>query len=33
VRMAQRCGFELRYRVGENEAEFWVWYFKPPDRT
>jgi len=33
VRMAQRCGFELRYRVGENEAEFWVWYFKPPDRA
>jgi len=32
MRMAQRCDFEPRHRVGANEVEFWVWYFKPPDR-
>ncbi|MBI1746252.1 MAG: class I SAM-dependent methyltransferase [Acidobacteria bacterium] len=26
--MAERCGFELRYRQGVGEQYFWLWYFK-----
>jgi ubiquinone/menaquinone biosynthesis C-methylase UbiE len=28
VRMAERCGFEPRYRHGAGEQYFWLWYFK-----
>jgi hypothetical protein len=27
-RMAQECGFELRYHAGIEEESFWLWYFK-----
>jgi hypothetical protein len=27
-RMAQKCGFELRYHVGAGQERFWLWYFK-----
>lgn len=26
--MAQQSGFELRYRSGEDQERFWLWYFK-----
>ena len=29
VAMAQRCGFEPRYRHGAGGQYFWLWYFKP----
>jgi SAM-dependent methyltransferase len=29
VEMAQRCGFEARYRHGAGDQYFWLWYFKP----
>jgi SAM-dependent methyltransferase len=28
VAMAERCGFEPRYRHGQGEQYFWLWYFK-----
>jgi ubiquinone/menaquinone biosynthesis C-methylase UbiE len=28
VQMAERCGFEPRYRHGAGEQYFWLWYFK-----
>jgi SAM-dependent methyltransferase len=28
VAMAQRCGFEPRYRHGAGQQYFWLWYFK-----
>ena len=28
VEMAERCGFEARYRVGAGQEGFWLWYFK-----
>jgi cyclopropane fatty-acyl-phospholipid synthase-like methyltransferase len=28
VAMAQRCGFEPRYRHGAGEQYFWLWYFR-----
>jgi ubiquinone/menaquinone biosynthesis C-methylase UbiE len=28
VAMAERCGFEPRYRVGAGEQYFWLWFFK-----
>ena len=28
VRMAERCGFEPRYRIGAGEQYFWLWFFK-----
>jgi SAM-dependent methyltransferase len=28
VEMAERCGFEPRYRVGAGQEGFWLWYFK-----
>jgi SAM-dependent methyltransferase len=28
VAMAQRCGFEARYRHGAGTQYFWLWYFK-----
>ncbi len=28
VSMAERCGFEPRYRHGAGEQYFWLWYFK-----
>jgi len=28
VAMAQRCGFEPRYRHGAGEQYFWLWFFK-----
>lgn len=28
VRMAERCGFEPRYRHGAGGQYFWLWYFK-----
>src|SRR5262249_9029600 len=30
VRMAERCGFEPRYRHGAGDQYFWLWYFKRP---
>ena len=29
VAMAERCGFEPRYRVGAGQQYFWLWFFKP----
>jgi cyclopropane fatty-acyl-phospholipid synthase-like methyltransferase len=29
VAMAERCGFEPRYRHGAGGQYFWLWYFKP----
>ena len=26
--IADRCGFEARYRVGAGEERFWLWFFK-----
>jgi SAM-dependent methyltransferase len=26
--LAERCGFEPRYRVGAGEQYFWLWFFK-----
>jgi len=28
VALAERCGFEPRYRVGAGEQYFWLWFFK-----
>lgn len=28
VEMAERCGFEPRYRHGAGDQYFWLWYFK-----
>jgi len=28
VAMAERCGFEPRYRVGAGDQYFWLWFFK-----
>lgn len=28
VEMAERCGFEARYRVGAGQEQFWLWLFK-----
>jgi hypothetical protein len=28
LEMADKCGFELRYRHGAGEQYFWLWYFK-----
>ena len=28
VQMAERCGFEPRYRHGAGEQYFWLWFFK-----
>jgi len=28
VTLAERCGFEPRYRVGAGEQYFWLWFFK-----
>jgi hypothetical protein len=28
VALAERCGFEPRYRVGAGEERFWLWFFK-----
>jgi SAM-dependent methyltransferase len=28
VAMAERCGFEARYRHGAGDQYFWLWYFK-----
>lgn len=28
--MAERCGFEPRYRHGAGEQYFWLWFFKRP---
>jgi ubiquinone/menaquinone biosynthesis C-methylase UbiE len=30
VQMAERCGFEPRYRHGAGEQYFWLWFFKRP---
>jgi SAM-dependent methyltransferase len=30
VAMAERCGFEARYRHGAGTQYFWLWYFKRP---
>jgi len=30
VQMAERCGFEPRYRHGAGGQYFWLWYFKSP---
>jgi ubiquinone/menaquinone biosynthesis C-methylase UbiE len=27
--LADRCGFECRYREGGGTQEFWLWFFKP----
>lgn len=31
VAMAERCGFEARYRHGAGTQYFWLWYFKRPE--
>jgi SAM-dependent methyltransferase len=31
VQMAERCGFEPRYRHGAGGQYFWLWYFKSPN--
>ena len=28
IEMAERCGFEPRYRHGAGEQYFWLWFFK-----
>jgi SAM-dependent methyltransferase len=28
VEMAERCGFEPRYRHGAGQQYFWLWFFK-----
>jgi SAM-dependent methyltransferase len=28
IEMAEKCGFEPRYRHGSGEQYFWLWYFK-----
>ncbi|MEP7354447.1 MAG: class I SAM-dependent methyltransferase [Acidobacteriota bacterium] len=28
-KMAERCGFEMRYGVGAGEQYYWLWFFKP----
>ena len=33
VEMAERCGFEPRYRHGAGEQYFWLWYFKKRTRA
>jgi SAM-dependent methyltransferase len=33
VEMAVRCGFDPRYRIGEGQENFWLWYFKWPDES
>jgi SAM-dependent methyltransferase len=30
IAMAERCGFEPRYRHGSGQQYFWLWYFKNP---
>ena len=30
VELAERCGFEPRYRHGAGEQYFWLWFFKRP---
>ena len=30
VAMAERCGFEPRYRHGAGSQYFWLWFFKRP---
>jgi len=30
VEMAERCGFEPRYRHGAGSQYFWLWFFKKP---
>ena len=30
VAMAERCGFEPRYRHGAGQQYFWLWFFKRP---
>ena len=29
VEMAEKCGFEPRYRLGAGSQYFWLWFFKP----
>jgi hypothetical protein len=29
VDMAEKCGFEPRYRHGAGSQYFWLWFFKP----
>ncbi|HYL38456.1 MAG TPA: class I SAM-dependent methyltransferase [Bryobacteraceae bacterium] len=31
VEMAVRSGFDPRYRIGEGQENFWLWFFKWPD--
>jgi SAM-dependent methyltransferase len=28
-RMAERCGFEMRYQAGAGDQYYWLWFFKP----
>ena len=30
LRIAERCGFEARHRVGAGEERFWLWFFRKP---
>jgi SAM-dependent methyltransferase len=30
LRIAGRCGFEARHRVGAGEERFWLWFFRKP---
>ena len=30
VEMAEKCGFEPRYRHGAGDQYFWLWFFKMP---
>ncbi len=31
VEMAERCGFEMRYDLGEGGQYYWLWFFKKKD--
>jgi SAM-dependent methyltransferase len=30
LQIAERCGFDPRYRVGAGEERFWLWFFRKP---
>lgn len=31
IEMAERCGFEMRYDLGEGGQYYWLWFFKKKD--
>ena len=30
-RMAERCGFEMRYQAGAGDQYYWLWFFNQPE--